>query len=173
MQTLGVSDVVVCGHSYCGAMASLLNDSSDKQSMPSLFAWLKWAAPVRKLIKSKYGHLKSEAERITAAAEENVLLGLENLRQYPAVKARLEEGNLRLHGWFFHISTAEIFAYDPVIQQFQRITSPVVSGLSSPIHSIGKDVGKISSSRKFRVISDVGRNLLDHNELYFLRLAVG
>lgn len=124
VQTLGVSDVVVCGHSYCGAMASLLNDSSDKQSMPSLFAWLKWAAPVRKLIKSKYGHLKSEAERITAAAEENVLLGLENLRQYPAVKARLEEGNLRLHGWFFHISTAEIFAYDPVIQQFQRITSP-------------------------------------------------
>ena len=122
VQTLGVTDVVICGHSFCGAMTALLADHQDEENMPHLCQWLQWAAPVKTLIQTKYGYLKKEHERTTAAGEENVLLGLENLRQYPLVKSRLETGLLRLHGWFFHIATAEMFAYDHVSQQFQLIS---------------------------------------------------
>lgn len=118
VEVLGVSDVVVCGHSKCGAMTALVSGSSE--SMPHLQKWLDLADPVRQLIKKDYSHLKSDA-KINAAAEENVLLALENLCTYPAVMKRLQEGTLRLHGWFFKIATAEIFAYDPESQQFQRI----------------------------------------------------
>lgn len=118
VEVLGVSDVVVCGHSLCGAMSALVNGASD--SMPHLQKWLELANPVRNLIERDYQHLTGEA-KVTAAAEENVLFGLENLCTYPAVMKRLQEGTLRLHGWFFKIATAEIFAYDPESQQFQAI----------------------------------------------------
>lgn len=121
IQTLGVSDVVVCGHSLCGAMTALLGGLSEQQRMPHLHEWLELASPVRSVIERNYGHLTDPAARATAAAEENVLFALDNLHTYPIVTERLATGNLRLHGWFFNIATAEMFAYDPAIQQFQLI----------------------------------------------------
>jgi carbonic anhydrase len=121
VQTLGVSDVVVCGHSLCGAMKALLGGLSDEDATPHLSEWLELASPVRKLIERDYGHLTDLNARTTAAAEENVLFALENLRSYPIVSSRLALGTLRLHGWFFNIATAEMFAYDSDAQQFQLI----------------------------------------------------
>lgn len=121
VQTLGVSDVVVCGHSLCGAMTTLLKGLSEEESMPHLREWLELASPVRQLIERDYKHLIDVDARTTTAAEENVLFALENLHTYPVVTARLAAGTLRLHGWFFKIESAEMFAYDPFTQQFQPI----------------------------------------------------
>jgi carbonic anhydrase len=121
IQSLGVQDVVVCGHSHCGAMNALLNGIKETTAMPHMHSWIEIAAPVRQIIEKSYTHLKDPIARMTAAAEENVLLALENLHTYPIVLERLATGTLRLHGWFFHIATAEMFAYDPISQQFQPI----------------------------------------------------
>jgi carbonic anhydrase len=110
VEALGVSDIVVCGHTQCGAMQALLDGVPD--TMPHLQRWIEVAAPVRDLVRSRYGN------HVTAAVEENVLFGLENLRTYPAVAKRLADGALRLHGWCFKIATAEMFAYDPETGQF-------------------------------------------------------
>jgi carbonic anhydrase len=120
VESLGVSDVVVCGHSQCGAMAALLRGVPAPAAQPHLQAWLEVAAPVRELIGREYRHL-TDAERETVAAEENVLFALENLHTYPAVQTRLAAGALRLHGWFFKIATGDLFAYDPASQQFQTM----------------------------------------------------
>jgi carbonic anhydrase len=118
---LGVSDVVVCGHSQCGAMTALLDGLPDSPETPHLQEWIATAAPVRELMDRHYQHLTDRNERITAASGENVLFALENLHTYPAVTARLSDGSLRLHGWFFEIATAKLFAYDSSTQQFQPI----------------------------------------------------
>ncbi|MGD1018257.1 MAG: carbonic anhydrase [Verrucomicrobiia bacterium] len=117
---LGVGDVVVCGHTQCGAMTALLDGLPDASAMPHTAAWLEVAAPVREIVRRDYGHLGAAA-RVTAAAEENVLLALENLRGYPGIADRLNVGDLRLHGWCFKIDTAEMFAYEPGIGQFQPL----------------------------------------------------
>jgi len=121
VQTLGVSDIVVCGHSRCGAMEALLGGLPGQDSMPHLRAWLEIASPVRRLIERDYRHLANVDARMTAAGQENVLFALENLHTYPIVAARLSAGKLRLHGWFFKIATAQMFAYDPSSQQFLPI----------------------------------------------------
>lgn len=122
VHSLQVSDIVVCGHSQCGAMTALLQGLPAEEEICHLREWLEVAAPVRQLIDRDYQHLKDMEKRITAAGEENVLFALENLRTYPTVARRLAEGTLRLHGWFFTIATAELFAYDPSSQQFQPIS---------------------------------------------------
>jgi len=118
VESLEVSDIVVCGHSQCGAMEALLSGLPPTKSMPHLQEWLALAAPVRHVLQTEYHHLKSHEELATAAAEENVLFALENLYSYPGVKKRLEDRSLRLHGWFFKIATAELFAFDPQTKQF-------------------------------------------------------
>jgi carbonic anhydrase len=118
VETLRVSDIVVCGHSQCGAMAAVLGGLPSGTAMPHLREWLKLAAPVREIIQSQYAHISDEAVRINTAGEENVLFGLENLHSYHCVQERLMDGTLRLHGWFFKIATAELFAYDPGTKQF-------------------------------------------------------
>jgi carbonic anhydrase len=103
-------------------MSALLAGLPNPAATPHLSAWLNVAAPVREVVRRDYSHLTDAAERATAAAEENVLFALENLRTYPAVANRLADGTLRLHGWCFKIATAELFAYDPSVSQFVPLT---------------------------------------------------
>jgi len=123
VEVLKVGDIVVCGHSQCGAMEALMHPGPQFQSMPNLDEWLRVAAPVKRTIEKEYHHLTNDAERAIAAAEENVLFALENLYSYPAVQQRLADGSLHLHGWFFKIATAELFAYDPEAMQFAPLGS--------------------------------------------------
>ncbi len=122
VDTLKVSDIVICGHSQCGAITQLLDKNPVSASTPHLRDWLKLASPVLETLKKDYAHLHGAA-RETAAAEENVLFGLDSLHSYSCVQERLMDGSLRLHGWFFKIATAELFAYDPETRQF----SPLVN----------------------------------------------
>jgi carbonic anhydrase len=121
VDTLRVSDI--CGHSQCGAITQLLDKKPVSASTPHLRDWLKLAAPVVETLQKDYVHLPEGAARETAAAEENVLFGLDSLHSYPCVQERLMDGSLRLHGWFFKIATAELFAYDPESRQFLPLVS--------------------------------------------------
>jgi carbonic anhydrase len=123
VETLRVSDIVICGHSQCGAITAMLGDAPVGDNMPHLRDWLKLAGPVVETLRREYSHLKTVEERQTALAEENVLFGLDNLHSYPCVEQRVADGTLQLHGWFFQIATAELYAYDPATRQF----SPLVS----------------------------------------------
>jgi carbonic anhydrase len=122
VEVLRVSDIVVCGHSQCGAMTALVQGFSTKQPMPHLDEWLKLATPVRERVEKEYAWVTNAAERVAAAGAENVLFALDNLHSYPCVQDRLAEGSLQMHGWYFQIATAELFAFDPGLQQFQPIT---------------------------------------------------
>jgi carbonic anhydrase len=113
---LGVRDIIICGHSHCGAMQALLEPNS-VASFPTVSAWLVHAEATRRIIRDNYGHLEGE-RLLTATAEENVLVQLENLRTLPSVASRLARGDLHLHGWVYKIETGEVFAFDSESGQF-------------------------------------------------------
>lgn len=133
---LGVKDIIVCGHSLCGAMDALLNREKTAD-MPALAAWLAHAEATRRIIRESYGHLHGPA-LLTATVEENVLVQIENLRTHPVVASRLAKGTLNIHGWVYKIETGQVFAYDPAEGQFVPLaeSSPVaVAGRQSPLGS--------------------------------------
>jgi carbonic anhydrase len=121
VEMLRVSDIVICGHSQCGAMTALLEGLPGSERMPHLKEWLTLADPVREIIRTQYEHIKDPEHRKNVATGENVLFALENLHSYHCVQDRLMDGSLRLHGWFFKIATAELFAYNPEARQFQPL----------------------------------------------------
>lgn len=116
VEVLEVENVIICGHTQCGAMNAILNPAA-MQRLPFVKRWLSQAERVRQVIDERYGHLDAEA-RLTAAIQENVLVQLENLRDYPFIQRRLEAGKLLVSGWVFHLARGEIFDFDPSEGEF-------------------------------------------------------
>jgi carbonic anhydrase len=113
---LGVKDIIICGHSHCGAMKAVLQPEQAAE-LPAVSAWLGHAETTRRIMIENYTHLEGNA-LLTATVEENVLVQLENLQTLPAVAARLRRGDLHVHGWVYKLETGEVFAYEPQTGQF-------------------------------------------------------
>lgn len=112
VHALGIEQIVVCGHSHCGAMKGLLQLDKLQEEMPLVHDWLKHAEATRRLVRENYKSYQTE-ELLEIAIAENVLTQIENLRTYPVVHSRLYQGKLKIYGWIFHIETGEVLAYDP------------------------------------------------------------
>jgi carbonic anhydrase len=129
---LGVRDVILCGHSHCGAMKGLL-DPETLEELPTVRDWLGHAEATRRIMREKYQHLKGE-RLLTATVEENVLVQLENLRTHPAVAVGIAQQKLNLHGWVYKIETGEVFAFDPQEGQFLPLSER--QKLELPAHAL-------------------------------------
>jgi len=116
---LGVPDVIVCGHTDCGVMRGVLNPDALKP-LASVSAWLSHAQPAREALTNADEKL-SEPEFLLALAERNVVEQLRNLQTHPVVAARLEQGNLKLHGWVYHIGNGVVTTYNSKRGKFVRI----------------------------------------------------
>jgi carbonic anhydrase len=130
---LRVKDIIVCGHSHCGAMNGLLHPEMVRE-LPAVWGWLSHAEATARIIKENYQHLQDEAARLTAAIEENVLVQLENLRTHPSVAAALGRDDLKLHGWVYKFETGLVFAYDPEREQFAHVQA-VAAAVDGVAHS--------------------------------------
>jgi carbonic anhydrase len=126
VQQLRVKDIIVCGHTFCGAMQALLGEGPKAAPLPAMEAWLRHADPTRDIIRRNYAHLSGE-ELWRATIKENVLVQLEQLRTHPAVDAALREGRLHLHGWVYHLEDGGVAAYDPETAQFRAFGETVAA----------------------------------------------
>ncbi|PCC68838.1 bifunctional SulP family inorganic anion transporter/carbonic anhydrase [Nannocystis exedens] len=106
---LRITEIVVCGHSGCGAMTALLTRDL-AAGMPSVAEWLRPAAAL-------LARLPADATPADAAMA-NVVLQLEHLRTYPIVRERLAAGQLQLHGWYYDIGVGALSAWDDDSEQF-------------------------------------------------------
>lgn len=117
ISVLKVKDIIVCGHSQCGAMQGLLAPDQ-VQHLTSVRDWLAHAETTSRIIRENYGHLENLRDRLTATVEENVLVQLENLRTHPSVAAALGRDELKLHAWVYKLETGQVFAYSTEDSQF-------------------------------------------------------
>jgi len=118
---LGVKDIIVCGHSHCGAMNALI-DPGSIANLPALNHWLAHANPTTRVIQEKYADRQGGA-LLTATIQENVLTQMENLYTHPVVASGVAARTLKLHSWVYKIESGEVFAYDPESCQFQLLTA--------------------------------------------------
>ncbi len=126
VSVLGVKDIVVCGHTHCGAMTALVK-GGDRSAIPMVDGWLKNADATRRIVHENYADI-DEGSQVRVAIQENVLMQIENLRTHPSVAAAVARGGLGLHGWVYKIESGDVFSYDPGSGQFGAVkATPVVS----------------------------------------------
>ena len=113
---LRVPNIIVCGHSGCGAITGLLHPET-LENMPNVEDWLRrHAQPVRDIL-AQAGRLGGPDE-LPQAVDANVLVQLENLRTHPSVADALAAGRVTLHGWVYDIASGEVRAYNDAWKQF-------------------------------------------------------
>jgi carbonic anhydrase len=112
IDSLQIEQIVVCGHSHCGAMKGLLMLNELQTDLPLMYDWLKHSEATRRLVTENYSNYTGE-ELLEIAIAENVLTQIENLKTYPVVRSKLYQNKLKIYGWIYHLETGEVLAYDP------------------------------------------------------------
>jgi len=119
VMALGVRDIIVCGHSDCGAMKGLTNlDALNK--MPNVAAWLRHSHAASEVVRECYPELDG-VDRVRALALENVVAQINHLRTHPSVAAGIARGEIALHGWFVDIRQGVILALDGETGAFTQV----------------------------------------------------
>jgi carbonic anhydrase len=116
---LAVTDIIVCGHSECGAMRALLN-GRDAVEPFHLRSWLRHGEAALEKLERNTGADPSLA-RHNQLSQLNVLSQIDHLKTYPLVRERVQAGRLRLHGWWFEIKNADVYAYEDSAGRFVLI----------------------------------------------------
>ena len=114
---LGISHIVVCGHTDCGAMKGALNpDQLD--SLPHVKEWLGHCRVATEIVKERCGGALNH-EHLEEVTKENVVQQIQHLRTHPAVAAKLATNQVTLHGWVYNIGSGEVHCYNPTSGEFE------------------------------------------------------
>jgi carbonic anhydrase len=116
LEKLQVTDIIVCGHSDCGAMQALLQGRGAVAPV-HLKSWLRYGEDALEKLK-KGGSPDPSLARHNQLSQLNVLSQIEHLKTYPPVQTRLRAGHLRLHSWWFDLTHADVYTYDTNKQRF-------------------------------------------------------
>lgn len=134
---LEIPNIIVCGHSDCGAMKGILYPHTTA-GMPMVAHWLRHAEPARYVVEELYRD-KSEDEKLEILTRENILAQLNNLTTHPAVAARLARGTLQIYGWHYDISTGDVLTFDGERNEFVHLepSDRLPSATPRPRHDVG------------------------------------
>jgi carbonic anhydrase len=149
---LGIRNIIVCGHSECGAMKAMLDPELTKE-LPAVRAWFQHAESTRRIVKVKYGHVSGK-ELVRVAAEENVLVQLNHLSTHPYVAAMLSMGQLRVFGWYYDIGTGRVRQYNQVSGKFEDLGEEALHTEALPV----RDPSVTDSFPKFESTPSVQTN---------------
>ncbi len=117
VSVLGVQEVIVCGHSACGAMKGLLHPEY-LQKTPATSRWLKYAEPALHSLRQRHS-IQTELERLRILCQLNVVEQLGHLRTHPAIRERMQNGSIEICGWYYEIHTGTVEAYDATTGEFE------------------------------------------------------
>lgn len=116
LNTLNVSNIIVCGHSECGAMHALVS-GRNKIGTSGLREWLRHGDSALKQMDSDQCS-KENLSRHNHLSQLNVMKQIEHLKTYPVVQKKLKAGKLSLHAWWFELSAADVYAYEESVHKF-------------------------------------------------------
>lgn len=125
---LGVSHIVVCGHSDCGAMKGAIAPEK-LDALPQVKQWLQHCCAAAATVKAKNGEIN--ASHLAQITEQNVVLQLQHLKSHPAVAEKLAAGTLQLHGWVYNIGSGEVQVYDSTSETFNTLDDSYATELTS------------------------------------------
>jgi carbonic anhydrase len=130
---LKVANIVVCGHSECGAMKAVYS-RDPKLRAPNLDKWLYHANNAAFRLEQE-GPLDDTLKPHDQLSQLNVLVQLEHLMTYPIVRQQVAAGALVLSGWWFDIATGDMYAYERASRSFAVIDRELAERLAARLAS--------------------------------------
>lgn len=123
VSVLNVTDIIVCGHSHCGAIDGVYRDITDP-ALVHVKKWLELGKQARDYVEETIKEGVSEREKLSMTERISVVFQLNNLLTYPEVARKVETGEVSLRGWYYKIKTGELEYYNEETMRFE----PMIGG---------------------------------------------
>ncbi|HET20291.1 MAG TPA: carbonic anhydrase [Chromatiales bacterium] len=123
VDVLEVEHIIINGHSQCGGIHALCEHPDEARiDSPSLVGrWLALAKPAYD--QARHDYPEADLERLAHECEkDSVIRSLDNLMTFPMVRRRVEDGSLKLHGWYFDMANGRLKVFNPDNGRFQSLT---------------------------------------------------
>ncbi len=117
VSSLKVKNIIICGHSECGAIGTLFNDVNKTDKNVNIINWLELGAPAKEKALNTIPNASIKELR-DFTEKESAKIQIENLMTYPDVKKRVESGDLKLYAWHYNIRTGEVLCYDSNLDKY-------------------------------------------------------
>ena len=125
VNNLQVKDIIICGHSECGAMAAIYEGLKDIRH-PNLRDWLKNGAEA--LDKFKTGiTFNASLSPTNQISQLNVLTQVDHIRSYPYIERKIQSGKLQVSAWWFDIAKAKVSIYSEEHGRYLEIDRDVIN----------------------------------------------
>jgi len=121
IEVLKVKEIIICGHTHCGAIASLYSDL-DKKAFIHTRKWLSLGEKAKSLAVMAMQDANPTPELLRLTEKFSILSQIEHLLSYPMVKEQVEKGQIHIHGWIYDISSGDIEYYDPDSLVFKSLS---------------------------------------------------
>jgi carbonic anhydrase len=120
VSTLGVKHIVILGHAHCGGIDALVKTGGVGTPGSYIDDWMSLVESARAEVISEMPHAPIE-EQERACEQRAILVSLENLKTFPWIRERVEDGSLMLHGWYFDIEHGQLLNYDATTRSFESV----------------------------------------------------
>ena len=120
VSVLEISDIIICGHSDCGAIAAMYKDIPKTQENIHTIKWLELGNEAKKVAMLAYKN-ESKEKMLRYTEKISVIYQIDNLLTYPDVKKRVDEGSLYIHAWYYDMASGEIEYYDEESYEFKAL----------------------------------------------------
>lgn len=120
VSVLNITDIVICGHSNCGAMAAI-SSCQCLDHLPAVAHWLRYSDAAKAIVSAR--NYPTPQEKADALVRENVIAQLANIRTHPSVALAIAQHRLNLHGWVYNIENGVIEALDGKTMNFVPLSS--------------------------------------------------
>ncbi|NPA12236.1 MAG: carbonic anhydrase [Epsilonproteobacteria bacterium] len=112
---LEVENILVCGHSNCGGLKALFYDEKELNKLPIVKKWIDLVADLKDMVDI------DDPARSWKIEQLNILRQIKNIFTYDFVKERVEEGKLKIYGWYYIIETGDVYNYNFEKKEFELI----------------------------------------------------
>ena len=126
VKALKVSEIIICGHTQCGAIEALHN-GIDKDIFVHTQKWLSLGEKAKELAIARLGKDANKEELLRLTEKLSVVRQIENLLSYPFIKEKLEKGTLHICGWIYDIHTGSIEYYNSDESVFKQLDEALVN----------------------------------------------
>lgn len=118
---LNVKDIIVCGHSNCGAISSLYNNLNNNPNLAHINKWLSLGMEAKNYVLNNNHPNSSKEDLIKQTEKISIKYQLNNLLTYPYIANKIKNKSLEIHGWYYKIEDGSIEVYDSKSLEFKNL----------------------------------------------------
>lgn len=127
VQNLKVERIIVLGHSKCGGIRALMDETRVKEPIDFISSWVNIAEPAKQQTLAAFKDAPLEV-RCKVCEQSSILNSLNNLTTYPWIRSAVDAERLSLHGWYFDLEAGELLAYSKRVGTFLPMVCALTPG---------------------------------------------